>query len=404
MKNLSMIAFAFLLPFGGMAQGVLVGSGTPVPQAMLEVRSTNSGVLIPRMTSTQRIGIASPPAGLLLFDSTVNRIYGRDASFWRYFLDDSYWRLTNNNSKVYNLTDSIGINTSSPDERLHVVSDMQLNNGNATLTESSGSNSKIIFDYTGTGVNGYSHQLNFLDGGIRSGNLQFINSSAAGQDKLVLDIASTSLNVQSNGVTYFDAASPTIQLQTTGIDKGFVQIAGNDFRIGTNSSNDNGRFIVRSNSTERLVVNSAGNVGINTTNPQYKLHVLGNVKSDFNLATAATAEATNIRLVTELNKPATTGNANLLPFGYGKVAGLTAVCSCSRSDISVSGIGSGNYFIKYPGMLSNDVIIINNNTTNTWVSYYYESSTVGFRVLTWNNSFGGSNVGNFDFSFIIFKQ
>jgi hypothetical protein len=404
MKILSIIAFAFLLPFGGMAQRVLVGSGTPVQQAMLEVRSTNSGVLIPRMTSTQRIGIASPVAGLLLFDSTVNRIYGRDASFWRYFLDDSYWKLTNSNSKVYNLTDSIGINTSSPDERLHLFSDMRLNNGNATLTESSGSNSKIIFDYTGTGVNGYSHQLNFLDGGIRRGNLQFINSSAAGQDKLVLDIASTSLNVQSNGVTYFDAASPTIQLQTTGIDKGFVQIAGNDFRIGTNSSNDNGRFIVRSNSTERLVVNSAGNVGINTTNPQYKLHVLGNVKSDFNLATAATAEATNIRLVTELNKPATTGNANLLPFGYGKVAGLTAVCSCSRNDISVSGIGSGNYFIKYPGMLSYDVIIINNNTTNTWVSYYYESSTVGFRVLTWNNSFGGSNVGNFDFSFIIFKQ
>jgi hypothetical protein len=404
MKNLSIIAFAFLLPFGGMAQRVLLGSGTPVPQAMLEVRSTNSGVLIPRMTSTQRIGIASPVAGLLLFDSTVNRIYGRDTSFWRYFLDDSYWRLTNSNSKVYNLTDSIGINTSSPEERLHVFSDMRLNNGNATLTASSGSSSKIIFDYTGTGVNGYSHQLNFLDGGIRNGSVQFINSSAAGQDKLILDIASTSLNVQSNGVTYFDAASPTIQLQTNGIDKGFMQLSGNDFKIGTNSNNNNGHFIIRGNSSERLVVNSAGNVGINTTNPQYKLHVLGNVKSGFNLTTAATAEVVNIRLVTELNKPATTGSANLLPFGYGKVAGLTAVCSCSRSDISVSGIGSGNYFIKYPGMLSYDVIIINNNTTNTWVSYYYESSTVGFRVLTWNNSFGGSNVGNFDFSFIIFKQ
>ena len=403
MKNLSILILTFLLPLAGTAQRVLVGSGTPIPQAMLEVRSTSSGVLIPRMTSTQRTGIASPASGLLVFDSTLNRLYGRDATFWRYFADDSYWRLTGT-TKVYNLSDSVGINTSTPDERLHVFGGARLTNGNTTLNASSGISSKIIFDYTGTGVNGFSQQLNFLDGGIRNGIVQFINSSTAGEDKLLLDIASTSLNVQSNGVTYFDAASPNLQLQTSGVDKGFVQLAGNDFKIGTNSSNENGRFIIRSNGSERMVVNGLGNVGIGSTNPQYKLHVLGDVKGDFNLVTAATAEATNIRLVTELNKPSTTGNANLLPFGYGKVAGLTAVCSCSRSDIVVSGIGSGNYFISYPGISPNDIIIVNNNTTNTYATYFYDPSTTSFRVLTMNNFYGGSSNGNYDFSFIILKQ
>lgn len=47
------------------------------PSSMLDVKSTESGILIPRMSSTQRTAIASPAKGLLVFDITTN-------TFWYY--------------------------------------------------------------------------------------------------------------------------------------------------------------------------------------------------------------------------------------------------------------------------------------------------------------------------------
>ncbi|MEM1328914.1 MAG: FG-GAP-like repeat-containing protein, partial [Bacteroidota bacterium] len=49
----------------------------PDASAMLDVSSTDKGVLIPRMDSTARKNIASPADGLMVFDSTTN-------SFWFY--------------------------------------------------------------------------------------------------------------------------------------------------------------------------------------------------------------------------------------------------------------------------------------------------------------------------------
>lgn len=51
----------------GFAQNQNVGIGTtaPVPSAMLEVVSSNKGVLVPRMNTLQMNAIASPANGLL---------------------------------------------------------------------------------------------------------------------------------------------------------------------------------------------------------------------------------------------------------------------------------------------------------------------------------------------------
>jgi hypothetical protein len=50
--------------------------------AMLEIKSTTGGVLIPRMTTEQRNLIASPAPGLLVYDETVGAFYLRAASDW----------------------------------------------------------------------------------------------------------------------------------------------------------------------------------------------------------------------------------------------------------------------------------------------------------------------------------
>ncbi len=58
------------------SSGVAIGSGTTAPAATaaLEVRSTTKGLLLPRMTTTQRDAIVSPAAGLLIYNTTTGKL------------------------------------------------------------------------------------------------------------------------------------------------------------------------------------------------------------------------------------------------------------------------------------------------------------------------------------------
>ena len=52
---------------------VSAASGNADASAMLEVKSTTLGLLIPRMTTTQRDAIATPATGLVIYNSTTNQ-------------------------------------------------------------------------------------------------------------------------------------------------------------------------------------------------------------------------------------------------------------------------------------------------------------------------------------------
>jgi len=59
-----------------------VGTITPDASSMMDVSSTNKGMLAPRMTTAQRVAIASPANGLLVYDTTENAFYFYKASVW----------------------------------------------------------------------------------------------------------------------------------------------------------------------------------------------------------------------------------------------------------------------------------------------------------------------------------
>jgi hypothetical protein len=59
-----------------------IGTNTPDNSAMLEVVSTSKGFLLPKMTSPQREGIASPASGLQVYDLTTKSIWYHNGSFW----------------------------------------------------------------------------------------------------------------------------------------------------------------------------------------------------------------------------------------------------------------------------------------------------------------------------------
>lgn len=61
-----------------------VGIGTVNPEAssMLDITSTEKGMLTPRMTTAQRTAISSPANGLLVYDTTENAFYFYKSSAW----------------------------------------------------------------------------------------------------------------------------------------------------------------------------------------------------------------------------------------------------------------------------------------------------------------------------------
>ena len=75
----SLLFFAFT--YKALAQ-VGIGTDTPSSSAMLEISSTTKGFLLPRMTSTQRVAIASVASGLQVYDSTTNSIWYYNGTFW----------------------------------------------------------------------------------------------------------------------------------------------------------------------------------------------------------------------------------------------------------------------------------------------------------------------------------
>ncbi|MGB1270411.1 MAG: hypothetical protein ACPG45_11815, partial [Flavobacteriaceae bacterium] len=115
--------------------------------AALDITSTSSGLLIPKMTQAQRIAIASPATGLLVYQTNATAgFYYYDGSVWATFGGGSGWALSGdagttvgtemvgtldaqdlvlvtNNSEAMRIdaTGLVGIGTSNPTKALHIV-------------------------------------------------------------------------------------------------------------------------------------------------------------------------------------------------------------------------------------------------------------------------------------------
>lgn len=74
-----------------------IGTTTPDPSALLEIRSTNSGLLIPRLTQAQRDNIANPATGLLIYQLGIgSTFYFYDGTAWRPLVDADFWTINGN--------------------------------------------------------------------------------------------------------------------------------------------------------------------------------------------------------------------------------------------------------------------------------------------------------------------
>ncbi len=79
--------------------GINTDASTPDSSAMLDIKSTSRGILIPRMTSLQRAAVKTPAKGLLVYDSTTTSFWYHNGVTWNELTAGaSGWNLTGNSN------------------------------------------------------------------------------------------------------------------------------------------------------------------------------------------------------------------------------------------------------------------------------------------------------------------
>jgi uncharacterized protein (TIGR02145 family) len=80
-KAILLLSF-FSISIKGITQNVGIGTTNPAPSAQLEVSSTTKGVLLPRMTTTQKNAISNPVEGLEVYDLTLHQKSYFNGTVW----------------------------------------------------------------------------------------------------------------------------------------------------------------------------------------------------------------------------------------------------------------------------------------------------------------------------------
>ena len=62
-----------------------VGIGVADPQAILDLSSTTSGFLPPKMTNTQRNNIVNPPEGSVVYNTSADKLNYYNGASWKNF-------------------------------------------------------------------------------------------------------------------------------------------------------------------------------------------------------------------------------------------------------------------------------------------------------------------------------
>ncbi len=80
---LSFVLFSFLTLESYGQGNVGIGTNSPDTSAILDIQSTTQGFLLPRMDSIQRVSIANPAQGLMVYETTSKAIWLWDGTTWK---------------------------------------------------------------------------------------------------------------------------------------------------------------------------------------------------------------------------------------------------------------------------------------------------------------------------------
>lgn len=396
------ICFLHIAPFVAMmfASSIMAQSlsvkedgSAPASSAMLDVQSSNKGLLMPRLSQVQRAAIPNPADGLMIYQTDGAKglyIFNSVGSSWDHVLDssevaqlvtglsqslpdtagvhlmttnlvtDGNWISGDGDPEgiQVNFNGNVGIGTSTPNELLDIRSSsaaqsasvimsnsdqshlLNLNSGNNTTDPyiSWDQSDDLLFatnlsSFTermrltsagrlGIGTNNPLSELHVNNASTTSSTIRLTNTATLSlglwmqsnnTQAGIINYENTPLNFGTNGATRMTisnvgnvgigTSTPSFPLHIveSGLSEVRIQSTGpSDARLSLANSintwdmrNFSGELRIINGGTDRLTIETSGNVGIGTVNPSSTLEVVGDVEipaaNDYTYSTAKTS-------------------------------------------------------------------------------------------------------------------
>jgi len=254
MRTITLLAILLLAANTAYAQGVAINKNgaAPDPSAMLDVQSTEKGMLVPRMTQAQRDAISSPAASLLIYQTNQTPGFyfnaGTPASpNWQPVGYNTVWRQFGDD--IYRFDGNIGIGLTSPAGKLHV----------------SDPGEWLGITFTGTGPNDLTVDRSGYNGtGAAAYAIRIQNSGPV----------PNMIEISSDGGSTWSSPIPIVNpiAMGNGVTASFGSNAGHTF-------GDRWDWTVNESFDDVLVARE-GKVGIGTLSPSALLHLSGQSGTD----------------------------------------------------------------------------------------------------------------------------
>lgn len=276
-----------------------IGTTNPSPSSALEIRSSNSGLLIPRValtSTTDTNTIANPATSLLVYNSSSTN----DVTPGFYYWEGSWktlkgnasgsstgWNLTGNTTTA---TDYLG--TNNYNSLVFKVNNSAFSkyhpNGGITIGTSANANDNNSVAI-GTSANASTNNQatavgpNTTASGFQSTALGYL-ATASNNNSVAMGLSSNASGFQSIGIGVSSVSSTNNSLalgnssnasgqQSTAIGTSASSSGQNATAIGYQASATQANSIILGNST-----NNNNKIGIGTNTPDERLHIAGSVK------------------------------------------------------------------------------------------------------------------------------
>ncbi len=282
MKKLVVI-ISLLFAQKGFSQSVGIGTTTPDPSALLHLQSTSQGLLLPNMSSSERMAIVNPASGLTVYDYNTKSIWMRGATTWQEMVTDgnNLWIKGASSDIYYSFNAGIGLST--PQNRLQVHHSTSQNNFIRVTNSLSGltANDGLLI-----GANGSSASvLNKENGALALGTNNDTVVTITNTKRVGIGNPAPQATLEVNGRA--SIANPSILIVDSAASSGgylkFKQLNntnGMSFREESLTSFNNGQYLdVLSDSFPVATFTGTGRVGIRNISPAHTLDVGGDINT-----------------------------------------------------------------------------------------------------------------------------